>query len=88
MMADILVNSLGLSVRATNALNKMQIHTLKQLLDTPIEEIKEGKNVGAKTVTEIDAFCKRYLEGGIEMASLINGQTVRKKKRELTQKMN
>lgn len=79
MMADILVNSLGLSVRATNALNKMQIHTLKQLLDTPIEEIKEGKNVGAKTVTEIDAFCKRYLEGGIEMASLINGQTVRKK---------
>lgn len=33
-MVDILVNSLGLSVRASNALNRMQIHTLEQLLNT------------------------------------------------------
>ena len=31
----------------------MQIHTLEQLLNTPIEEIKECRNVGAKTVDEI-----------------------------------
>lgn len=42
-MAEILVNNLGLSVRASNALNKMQIHTLEQLLSTPIEKVKEGK---------------------------------------------
>lgn len=47
-MVDILVNSLGLSVRASNALNRMQIHTLEQLLNTPIEEIKEARNIGAK----------------------------------------
>lgn len=39
-MEDILVNSIGLSVRATNALKMMQIHTLEQLLNTPIDEIR------------------------------------------------
>ena len=66
-MVDILVNSLGLSVRASNALNRMQIHTLEQLLNTPIEEIKEGKNIGAKTIVEIETFCKNYLEGEVDI---------------------
>lgn len=69
-MVDILVNSLGLSVRASNALNRMQIHTLEQLLNTPIEEIKEARNIGAKTVDEIETFCKSYLDGAIEIDTL------------------
>ena len=70
-MAEILVNNLGLSVRASNALNKMQIHTLEQLLSTPIEKVKEGKNIGVKTVDEIATFCKSYLEGKVDIDSLI-----------------
>ena len=62
-MVDILVNSLGLSVRASNALNRMQIHTLEQLLNTPIEEIKECRNVGAKTVDDIDNVIKFEIVG-------------------------
>lgn len=78
-MVDILVNSLGLSVRASNALNRMQIHTLEQLLNTPIEKIKEGKNIGAKTVVEIETFCKSYLEGEVDIDSLITKESVKEK---------
>lgn len=78
-MVDILVNSLGLSVRASNALNRMQIHTLEQLLNTPIEEIKEGKNIGAKTIVEIETFCKNYLEGEVDIDSLITKESVKEK---------
>lgn len=75
-MVDILVNSLGLSVRASNALNRMQIHTLEQLLNTPIEEIEKGKNMGVITVGEIDAFRKRCLNGEIDIDSLIEKKSV------------
>lgn len=78
-MVDISVNSLGLSVRASNALNRMQIHTLEQLLNTPIEEIKEGKNIGVKTIVEIETFCKSYLEGEVDIDSLITKESVKEK---------
>lgn len=79
MMADILVNSLGLSVVAINALNKMQIHTLEQLLNTPIDEIRQGKNIGEKTVVEIENLCKNYLDGTVDIDLLANKETVIKK---------
>lgn len=77
---DILVNSLGLSVRTSNALKRMRIHTLEQLLNTPIEEIKEGRNIGEKTVVEIETFCKSYLEGEGDIDSLIKKESVKQKK--------
>lgn len=80
---DILVNSLGLSVRTSNALKRMRIHTLEQLLNTPIEEIKEGRNIGEKTVVEIETFCKSYLEGEGDIDSLIKKESVKQKRREL-----
>lgn len=80
-MVDILVNSLGLSVRASNALNRMQIYTLEQLLNTPIEELKEGKNIGTKTAIEIATFCKSYLEGKADSDSLIKETIKEKEKR-------
>lgn len=86
-MVDILVNSLGLSVRASNALNRMQIHTLEQLLNTPIEEIKEARNIGAKTVDEIETFCKSYLDGAIEIDTLTKKVYVSEKLKEPFQKM-
>lgn len=79
-MADILIESLGLSVRATNALNKMQIYTLEQLLETPIEKIKNGKNIGEKTVAEIDNFCKYYREFGQKADFVLNEEAVKTKK--------
>lgn len=61
-MKDVLIDNLGLSVRATNALNNMQIHTLEQLLDTPIDTIRAGRNIGVKTLNEILEFCKSYIQ--------------------------
>ena len=78
-MVDILVNDLGLSIRASNALNRMQVHTLEQLLNTPIKEIKEGRNIGEKTVDEIETFCKSYLEGTIEIDTLTKKVSVKEK---------
>ena len=78
-MVDILVNNLGLSVRALNALHRMQIHTLEQLLNTSIEEIKKGKNIGAKTVDEIESFCKSYMAGEKGIDSLIEIKSANRK---------
>lgn len=58
----------------------MRIHTLEQLLNTPIEEIKEGRNIGEKTVVEIETFCKSYLEGEGDIDSLIKKESVKQKK--------
>lgn len=78
-MVDILVNSLGLSARASNTLDRMQIHTLEQLLNAPIEEIMEGRNIGAETVDEIETFCKNYIEGTIEINTLIKNVSAKGK---------
>lgn len=66
-MKAISVNSLGLSVRATNALKAMKIETLEQLLKTPIEDIAKGKNIGTKTVTEIEGFIVQFKSGNINI---------------------
>ncbi len=81
-MTDISVNSLGLSVRATNALKRMEIHTLEQLLNTPIEEIEKGRNIGAKTVSEIQEFIEKCTSGEMNLNSLVdNGPALEKKER-------
>ena len=66
-MKAISVNSLGLSVRATNALKAMKIENLEQLLKTPIDDIAKGKNIGTKTVTEIEGFIVQCKSGNINM---------------------
>lgn len=80
-MVDKSVNCLGLSARATNALKRMEIHTLEQLLITPIEEIEKQKSVGTKTVEELRDFIDNYLSGEIDLNFLDNdGSFVEKKK--------
>ena len=71
-MTDISVNSLGLSGRATNALNRIEIHTLEQLLNTSIEEIEKERNIGARTVQEIQEFVQKCVNGNIDLNSLID----------------
>ena len=79
-MEDILVNSIGLSVRATNALKMMQIHTLEQLLNTPIDEIRKGKNIGAKTIVEIENFCKSYLDDDVDIDTLVKKKSAKERR--------
>lgn len=52
-MAGIPIESLNLSVRATNVLHRMNIHEVEQLLNIPIEYIAEQRNMGVKTIAEI-----------------------------------
>lgn len=79
-MTDISVNSLGLSKRVTNALNRIEIHTLEQLLNTSIEEIEKERNIGARTVQEIQEFVKNCVNGNIDVNSLIDSASSKVKK--------
>lgn len=52
-MADTSIDSIQLSVRARNVLHRMGIHTLEELRDTPLTEIAQQRNMGAKTLDEL-----------------------------------
>lgn len=47
------INSLNMSVRATNLLKNYGIFTIRQLLDKSEEELEEIKNFGRKCINEI-----------------------------------
>jgi len=47
------IEQLHLSTKGSNVLRKMNIHTVEELLDTPIDLIAQQKFVGIKTVDEI-----------------------------------
>lgn len=78
-MEEISVNSLGLSVRATNALKAMKINTLEQLLNTAICDIANGKNIGTKTVAEIEVFIEQYKSGKIDLNLYIQKENASKR---------
>lgn len=58
----------------------MQIHTLEQLLNTPIDEIRKGKNIGAKTIVEIENFCKSYLDDDVDIDTLVKKKSAKENK--------
>ena len=82
-MEEISVNSLRLSVRATNALKAMKINTLEQLLDASINDIANGKNIGTKTVTEIEAFIKQCKSGEVDLKLYIEKENASPKEERL-----
>lgn len=53
-MEGIPIGKLSMSTRANHVLHRMEIETVDQLMTTPISTIAEQKNVGAKTVAEIE----------------------------------
>ena len=53
-MKKILIENLSMSTRSRYILHKLGIETVDQLMETKIEIIAEQKNVGAKTVSEIE----------------------------------
>lgn len=54
-MAEISIERLHLSVRASNVLHRMEIHSVDKLLETPMERIAAQRNIGVKTLGEIQA---------------------------------
>lgn len=69
-MAGIPIESLKMSVRATNVLHHMNIHEVEQLLNTLMEHIAEQRNVGAKTIAEIGDVVKRIVENNVSLETL------------------
>ena len=54
-MAEISIERLHLSVRASNVLHRMGIHSIEKLQVTPMEKIAAQRNIGVKTLGEIQA---------------------------------
>lgn len=54
------IKKIGLSSRAYNVLQKMGIHTIEELCNVPIGSIKRERNVGKKTISELEAAIRFY----------------------------
>ena len=52
-MAGTPIEQLQLSVRASNVLHRMGIQDIEELIKTPLEDIAQQRNIGAKTLDEI-----------------------------------
>lgn len=52
------IEQLHLSVRASNVLHRMGIHSVEELLETPMENIAQQRNIGVKTLEEIKNVLK------------------------------
>ncbi|MGB9678046.1 MAG: DNA-directed RNA polymerase subunit alpha C-terminal domain-containing protein, partial [Candidatus Ratteibacteria bacterium] len=51
---DIPITDLKLSTRILNALTSRKINTLRDLLNTPKERLEELKNLGKKSIEELE----------------------------------
>jgi hypothetical protein len=69
-MAGIPIESLKLSVRATNILHRMEIFEVEQLTNTPIEQIADQRNIGIKTITEIRDIVNQIIYGYVDIDEL------------------
>jgi len=56
---DIPIEELKLSTRVCNVLASRNIKTLRQLINTPKERLKEMKNLGEKSISEIEEVLKK-----------------------------
>lgn len=65
---EVLIDELGLSVRAVNAFRRARIHTLNELIEFLAENsVSDLKNVGAKTVRETEELIEKLRSGGLEL---------------------
>lgn len=74
-----LISRLDLSSRAIHLLKKMNIQTVEEFLNTPIEKLKEERGVGQKTIDELFKMRKDIAEGLIDLDSIkystLDGET-------------
>ncbi len=57
---EVPVSELNISIRATNVLMNLQIHTFQQLLNTKIDTLEKSRGVGATTIDELKNKIKEY----------------------------
>lgn len=69
-MAGIPIENLRLSVRAKNVLCHMGITEVEQLIKTPMEQIADQRNIGVKTVSEIQGIIDQIVSGDIDIEKL------------------
>lgn len=61
IVEDILIDYIGLGVRATNSLHRGHVMKLSELICLSVQQLKEIPNIGAKSVSEILETVPRYL---------------------------
>ena len=60
------ISALPLSVRALNCLRRADIHTIGEMMDYPADELINIRNMGKKSVEEIQAFVQALNNGNGE----------------------
>ena len=63
------ISTTNLSVRAKNALHGAGIHTVEQLKATPFEQLRKIRNMGKKSLTEVEDFLQEDEDSQPLMAS-------------------
>lgn len=63
------ISTTNLSVRAKNALHGAGIHSVEQLKATPFEQLKRIRNMGKKSLTEVEDFLQEDEDSQPLMAS-------------------
>ena len=58
---NISIDSIGLSVRAVNALHRIEVHTVGDMLQYDEEKLMNVRNLGQKSVQEILGKINEYL---------------------------
>lgn len=65
---EVLIDELGLSVRAVNAFRRAKIYTLNELVEfLTVNSVMDLRNVGAKTVKETEELIEKLRAGEIEI---------------------
>ena len=63
------ISTTNLSIRAKNALHGAGIHTVEQLKATPFEQLRKIRNMGKKSLTEVEDFLQEDEDSQPLMAS-------------------
>lgn len=65
---EVLIDEIGLSVRAVNAFRRAKIYTLNELIEfLAVNSVSDLRNVGAKTVRETEELIEKIRAGELEI---------------------
>lgn len=65
---EVLIDEIGLSVRAVNAFRRAKIYTLNELIEfLAVNSVSDLRNVGAKTVKETEELIEKLRTGELEI---------------------
>lgn len=67
------IDSIGLSVRSTNALHNANVHTVGDMLEYTEESLSQIRNLGKKSINEVLVKIKEYkqLDAMVELTRII-----------------